>query len=52
LICERCHAGQLLRYERTVGKEGASVTVTGVRCERCGYTQLDNDDDIWSAVGL
>jgi len=41
----------MLEYERTVGS-GSTATIKGKRCERCGYTELDNDDEIWSAVGL
>jgi len=51
LICERCHAGQMVKYERTVGGDKPAV-ITGTRCDRCGFTLLDNDEDIWSAVGL
>jgi hypothetical protein len=49
LICERCHAGQMAEYQRQLGK---GATITGKRCDRCGYTELDSDDDVWSAVGL
>ena len=48
MMCDRCHAGQMLEYETTVGKE-RPVTIRGTRCERCGYTMLDNDEDVWSA---
>jgi hypothetical protein len=41
----------MLAYERTLGPEGRA-TIRGTRCERCGYTLLDNDEDVWSAVGL
>ena len=41
----------MLEYERTVGS-GSKATIKGKRCERSGYTELDNDDEIWSAVGL
>jgi len=52
LICERCHAGQLVEYKRQMGGGGKTVTIKGTRCDRCGFTELENDDDIWSAVGL
>ncbi len=52
LICDRCHAGQMVEYERRVASKGKETMLTGRRCERCGYTQLDSDEDIWSAVGL
>jgi hypothetical protein len=42
----------MLEYARQVGSGSSAVTIRGTRCERCGYTSLDNDDDIWSAVGL
>jgi uncharacterized OB-fold protein len=52
LICERCHAGQMVEYRRTLGGGEKTAEIVGTRCERCGYTQLDNDDDVWAAVGL
>ncbi len=41
----------MLEYERSVGGANA-VTIRGLRCERCGFTDLDNDEDVWRAVGL
>lgn len=41
----------MLEYERVIGSDSKS-TIRGTRCERCGFTLLENDDDIWSAVGL
>jgi predicted nucleic-acid-binding Zn-ribbon protein len=52
LICERCHAGQMVEYQRKINSGGREASLTGRRCERCGYTELDNDEDVWSAVGL
>ena len=52
MMCERCRAGQMVEYERTVGSEGKVATIRGSRCERCGFTLLDNDEDVWSAAGL
>ena len=52
MICDRCHAGQMLEYQRTVGAGAKTAVIRGTRCERCGYVSLDDDDDIWSAVGL
>ena len=52
MICERCHAGQMLEYAKEVAGAGGAAMISGRRCERCGYTELDNDDDVWSAVGL
>lgn len=39
-------------YERKVGEGSKSAVMTGTKCDRCGYVQPDNDDDIWAAVGL
>jgi hypothetical protein len=52
MICERCHAGQMVSYERVVGKGEKVARIAGSRCDRCGYVALDDDDDVWSAVGL
>jgi hypothetical protein len=38
----------MLEYERTVGSK-SEVTLRGTRCERCGFTVLENDDDVWGA---
>ncbi|MDA4128408.1 MAG: hypothetical protein OK422_02965 [Thaumarchaeota archaeon] len=42
----------MLEYERMVGGGANKVSLTGKRCDRCGYTELDSDEDVWSAVGL
>lgn len=42
----------MIEYERKVLAGSRSVALTGKKCDRCGYTQLDNDDDVWSTVGL
>lgn len=52
LICEKCHAGMMLEYERVIGTPERPVTIKGLRCERCGFTSLSNDEEIWQAVGL
>ncbi|MDE1852309.1 MAG: hypothetical protein KGI38_01045 [Thaumarchaeota archaeon] len=52
MICERCHAGQMVEYVRVVGRGENTAEIKGVRCERCGYTELTDDDGIWAAVGL
>jgi uncharacterized OB-fold protein len=41
----------MMEYSKRIGSQ-SSATIVGTRCDRCGYTQLDNDDDVWSAVGL
>ena len=51
-MCEKCHAGQMVEYQRTVKFNNREATMVGKRCERCGYIQLDSDDDVWSVVGL
>ncbi len=52
LTCERCHAGQMVEYERKVGNGARQTSLVGRKCERCGYTEVDSDDEVWSAVGL
>ncbi len=39
-------------YSRTIKSKEHETTIVGRKCSLCGYTQLDSDDDIWSAVGL
>ena len=52
MICGKCRAGQMIEYERTMTNAGKKTTILGRKCDRCGYIQLDSDDDIWSIVGL
>ena len=52
MMCERCHAGLMIEYERKIGSGPKETILMGRKCERCGYTQLDSDDDVWSAVGM
>jgi hypothetical protein len=52
LICERCRAGQMIEYQRKIASSPKGTVLTGRKCDRCGYTELDSDDDVWSAVGL
>lgn len=42
----------MVEYRKQVGDGSNATTISGTRCDRCGLTQLDNDEDIWSAVGL
>jgi hypothetical protein len=51
LPCERCHAGELMDYERRIEGE-ENVTIRGMRCSLRGYTELADDEAIWTAVGL
>jgi hypothetical protein len=52
MMCEKCRAGQMVEYQRKILAGGKEVALTGRKCDRCGFTQLDSDDDVWSAVGL
>ena len=51
MICDRCHAGQMEPYEKKLGPGGKAV-IAGTKCRVCGFVLLDNDDSIWSALGL
>jgi hypothetical protein len=42
----------MVEYERKVLAGGKTAVLSGRRCDRCGFTELDSDDDVWSAVGL
>jgi len=42
----------MVAYERKVLAGGKEAVLSGRRCDRCGFTVLDSDDDVWSAVGL
>ncbi|MDA4111848.1 MAG: hypothetical protein OK439_04875 [Thaumarchaeota archaeon] len=52
MMCDKCRAGQMIEYERTMTHDGKLAKIMGTKCDRCGYTKLDSDDDIWSIVGL
>jgi predicted nucleic-acid-binding Zn-ribbon protein len=42
----------MVEYQKKIST-GTKVTfLAGRKCDRCGYTQLDNDDDVWTAAGL
>jgi predicted Zn-ribbon and HTH transcriptional regulator len=51
-MCPKCRAGQIEEYSKIIRSNGHDTTITGRRCSLCGFTELDNDDDIWSTVGL
>jgi len=51
LICDRCHAGQMEDYAKQL-KPDARAVIRGKKCSMCGFVLLDNDDDVWSALGL
>ena len=42
----------MVEYHRKLGAGEKTAEIIGTRCDRCGYTQLDNDDDVWSALEL
>jgi predicted nucleic-acid-binding Zn-ribbon protein len=52
MICTKCRAGQMQEYQKTISRGGKESTIFGRKCDRCGYIELDSDDDIWSVVGL
>ncbi|MDA4117145.1 MAG: hypothetical protein OK455_02255 [Thaumarchaeota archaeon] len=52
MICDKCHAGQMVEYQRKLTAGAKRAVLTGMKCERCGFTSLDSDDDVWSVVGL
>jgi hypothetical protein len=52
MMCEKCRAGQMVEYTRKIEAKGRIAMLAGKKCSLCGYTKLDSDDDIWSAVGL
>jgi len=42
----------MVECRRRVGDGPNTVEMVGAKCDRCGFTRLDNDDDVWAAVGL
>lgn len=42
----------MVLYEKNVGETPNGVAIRAQKCDRCGYVQLDDDDEVWSAVGL
>jgi len=38
-------------YEKKLGPDGKAV-IRGTKCSMCGFVLLDNDGDIWSALGI
>jgi predicted nucleic-acid-binding Zn-ribbon protein len=42
----------MAEYQRKISSGAKETFLTGRKCDRCGYTELDSDDDVWSAVGL
>ncbi len=39
-------------YTRKINSKGHEAVLVGRKCSLCGFTELDSDDDVWSAVGL
>jgi hypothetical protein len=42
----------MVEYRRRLSDGPNTAEITGSKCDRCGFTKLDNDDDVWAAVGL
>lgn len=42
----------MIEYEKKLKSNERNISVLSRKCDRCGYTKMDNDDDIWSLVGL
>jgi uncharacterized OB-fold protein len=42
----------MVEYQKKISTSGKETVLTGSKCDRCGYTQLDNDDDVWAAAGF
>lgn len=42
----------MVEYTKKIATGPKETVLTGRKCDRCGYTQLDNDDDVWEAAGL
>jgi len=40
----------MLEYEKELGQ--GTATIRGRKCSMCGFVLLDDDDAIWSSVGL
>jgi uncharacterized OB-fold protein len=42
----------MVEYQKKLPTGLKESVLIGRKCDRCGYTQLDNDDDVWAAAGL
>jgi len=42
----------MAEYQRRISSGAKETVLIGRKCDRCGYTELDSDDDVWTAVGL
>lgn len=51
-ICNKCHAGIMEQYRKIMKRGEREVSIMGRKCSRCGYINLDDEDDVWSIVGL
>lgn len=40
----------MLEYQKSLGRGGKVAVISGLKCERCGYVELSDDDAVWSAV--
>lgn len=42
----------MVEYQKKIASGTKETILTGRKCDRCGYTLLDSDDDVWGAAGL
>lgn len=42
----------MVEYLRKMGSGENVATIKGAKCDKCSYAELENDEDVWSAVGL
>jgi len=42
----------MVEYQKKISTGTKETSLMGRKCDRCGFTQLDNDDDVWAAAGL
>lgn len=42
----------MVEYQKKIPTGTKETSLIGRKCDRCGFTQLDNDDDVWAAAGL
>jgi len=42
----------MVEYQKKISTGTKETSLIGRKCDRCGFTQLDNDEDVWAAAGL
>lgn len=52
IICDKCRAGIMEQFQRLMKNGEREIQIRGKKCSRCGYIQINDDDDVWSIVGL